>query len=248
MLTPSPVISNREITTNLHVLTLIWKGNVQAGQFFMLQTPHNSQVLPRPISVFDYDKDRQTLSFLIRTRGDGTQALNSLKYGDQLNIFGPLGQGFDTALKDKEILLLSGGEGIAPMLLTAKNLKYHNNVRLFAGFRTKEELEILNYFSSYEDEIEIKHTCQEENNALVTQLLEDEPSWPDYAYICGPMAMMKSCVQSMNKWKNTKKFVSLENSMPCGVGACMGCTVKGKKGIPLRPCSEGPVFNAMEVF
>lgn len=241
------IIENFTITPRLFVLTVRWEGVVLPGQFFMLHTPSDAQILPRPISVFDWSKEDKTLSFLIGVYGKGTALLQELKMGCTLKIDGPYGNGFPTEIKGANILLIGGAEGIAPMFLAAKSLLYYNTVRLFAGFKTKADADVLKFFAPYADELEISYTVQEENGGLVTSLIE-EASPAQAAFICGSGPMMKACVQAMKPWKSTRIFVSLDSRMACGVGACMGCTVKGKRGKALRPCSQGPVFEAKEVF
>ncbi|MGL5955319.1 MAG: dihydroorotate dehydrogenase electron transfer subunit [Brevinema sp.] len=240
-----PILKNIAISQDLFVLELPFSEPVQAGQFVMVNIPDPSKILPRPISVFNYDGN--TLSLLIRKRGQGTILLSQLKQGDSIELFGILGKGFPKDLSQKKIVLMGGGEGIAPMLLASEQLKQHNQLSILAGFRYQKEAKILDYF---DPNLSILYTAQDHieqrSRGLITDLLQ-EIEIPDYIFCCGPNPMMKAIYHQTNQW-NTTVYVSMESHMACGVGACMGCTVEGRDHQALKVCTEGPVFPAEEVF
>ncbi|MGL5254388.1 MAG: hypothetical protein ACRC9L_05290 [Brevinema sp.] len=246
MLITTPITHKHEVHSDLFILSVSWQGELKPGQFFMLHSPSDSHVLPRPISVFDYDIPSKTLSFLITVRGHGTRLITSLNEGDNLTFFGPLGNSFPTDFYGKRILLLGGMEGIAPMLESSKVLKYNNEVTVCGGFKTKSSQAVMNYFNRYEDEIKIYSTIEEEG-VLITSIVEPLPP-QDVVFICGSENMMKACVKSVSKWATPEIYLSLDSHMACGVGACMGCTVKGVNGVALQPCTNGPVFKSEEIF
>lgn len=241
------ILKNTSISPELFVLEFPFEGQIKAGQFVMVNIPDSSKILPRPISVFDYDETTKTLSLLIRKRGKGTEILSQLKEGDSISVFGSMGQGFPTQLKEQNILFMGGGEGIAPALLVSKTLSSNNNVTVFGGFRYEVEAGVLDYF-----DVPTEYTAQDHSNqcqrGLITDLLQDITP-PDYIFCCGPIPMMKAIYDyTKNKQWPTKVYVSMESHMACGVGACMGCTVKSPQEKALKICSEGPVFLAEEVF
>lgn len=245
----SLILNNITISPELFILEVLFEGDIQAGQFVMIKVPDNTKILPRPISVFDYDITTQKLSLLIRKRGAGTELLARCKEGDYVTIFGSMGQGFPTAYQNKNILLMGGGEGIAPMLLTSKLLATHNNLTIFGGFRYEIESTVLDYF---DENIPTKFTAQDHSQqchrGLITDLLEDIIA-PDYIFCCGPIPMMKAIYQyTQKKQWHTQTYISMESHMACGVGACMGCSIKDAHNQPLKVCTEGPVFIAEEVF
>ncbi|MGL4393833.1 MAG: dihydroorotate dehydrogenase electron transfer subunit [Brevinema sp.] len=246
-MTKSIVLQNIPLTPELFILELSFEGKAQAGQFVMIAVPDSAKILPRPISVFNYNPHSQTLSLLIRKRGAGTELLSSINIGDKLTVFGALGKGFPTDLKDKNIILMGGGEGIAPMLMASELLKKENEITIFAGFRNEIESSVLDYF---DEDLPCQYTAQDHENqctrGLITDLLVDIEE-PDYIFTCGPIPMMKAIYEKTRSWK-TKVYVSMESHMACGVGACMGCTMKGAEDQMLAICTEGPVFLAEEVF
>lgn len=245
----SSIINNIPISPELFILQLHFPYPIEAGQFVMLVISDHSHILPRPISVFDYDLEINQLSLLIRKRGIGSELLSQLEKGDSLELFGGLGKGFNTIHENKKIVLIGGGEGIAPMLLTSNLLKEKNNITIFSGFRYDIESSILEYF---DQDLSIEYTAldhsEQYSRGLVTNLL-DTIEEPDYIYACGPLPMMKAIHQIIHtkQWK-TQYYVSMESHMACGVGACMGCTIKNNQGNPLKVCTEGPVFPAKEIF
>ncbi len=241
-LTKSTILQNTAISPELFILDMSFDTPVKAGQFVMIKIPDNSKILPRPISIFDYDEKNKVLSLLIRQRGAGTQILSQLQKGDTVELFGGLGNGFPTDLKNQNILLMGGGEGIAPMLLASKQLSKDNNINVLAGFRYDIESAVLDYFDEDSEYMAQDHD-EQCSRGLITDLLDDYD--PDVIFCCGPIPMMKAIYHLKPQ---TKIYVSMEGHMACGVGACMGCTQKDKDGQPLKVCSEGPVFLATEVF
>lgn len=238
-----PVISRIDINDSLFVLKVLWHGAITPGQFFMIQIPDSSYILPRPFSAFEVDPKQNTLSFLIRIRGAGSRLLSQLKSGDQLKLFGSLGTGFQTNIRNKIIVCISGSEGIAPFWQVLSLLHKENKITLLAGFRDHDDAKILTYFKPYHNTVNIQYTI---NPKPVTDLLSDITE-PDFLYVCGPVPMMQAVCNLTKSWHNTHTLVSLENKMACGTGACMGCTwIKGNN--TLKVCSQGPVFEAHEVF
>ncbi|MGL5721772.1 MAG: FAD-binding oxidoreductase [Brevinema sp.] len=245
MLVTAPIVHKHQIHAKLFVLSVAWKGELLPGQFFMLHSPSHSHVLPRPISTFDYDAINGVLSFLITVRGEGTQLITALNEGDTLTFFGPLGNSFPTDFRSKRILLLGGMEGIAPMVEACKALKYNNEVTVCGGFKTQADQKVMNYFNAYEDDINIYSSIEEDGN-LITSVIPTLPQ-QDIVFLCGSENMMKACIQAVASWE-AQIFLSLDSHMACGVGACMGCTIKNTSGAPMRPCTDGPIFKAEEVF
>lgn len=246
----TPIINIRNISKELFILEIFFPEMVFAGQFMMLNIPQNAHILPRPISVFNYNPQTKILSLLIRKRGYGSQILSHCSRGDKISLFGACGNGFSTKnITHKNILLIGGGEGIAPMLLTSEKLKQHNQVTIFAGFRFQEEACVLKYFDQH---LSIHYTAQDHTNpklrTMVTCLLDDIAA-PDFIYACGPTPMMKAIHDSIrSKYWTTKLYLSLENRMACGVGACMGCIIEDADKKPQKVCTNGPIFLAEEIF
>ncbi len=212
------------------------------GQFVEIKSPEKEPLLRRPISIFDYNKDSGILSLLVRAVGEGTRQITRLEEGDILNVVAPLGHGF-TVPSAKRLLLVGGGVGIAPLLYLSKALKAEgNHVEVIYGARTQSELVALECFSNVVDAI---HACTDDGSygfhGLVTQHDAALNGTFDEIKCCGPMPMMKA-VAKLASSRAISCEVSLENHMACGLGACLCCVEKTKKG-NVCVCTDGPVFN-----
>ena len=244
------VLSQRQLTKNIYELVL--KGQLveqieEPGQFVQLLIPDASFVLRRPISIAFYNKKEQTLGLIYRQVGKGTEQLTHLRAGDALIVFGPLGHGFPLKNK-KTALLVGGGVGIPPLYELACQLKDKGtDITMLMGVATQEELFYQEAFSK----VATVHIASDDGSIgkkghvgkLLAQL---ELSYFDIVYSCGPKPMLQ-CVASTFSDK-VDVYLSLEERMACGIGACYGCVVKQKnKEAQWKVCSDGPVFLAGEV-
>ncbi|MCJ7689302.1 MAG: dihydroorotate dehydrogenase electron transfer subunit [Clostridiaceae bacterium] len=216
------------------MLSIKGKFNVKPGQFFMLKVGSMEPLLPRPISVYDVSEDK--ISFLYQIVGQGTKLLSKLKENDEIQIMGPLGNGFDVEKIKGDIAVVSGGIGIAPLIYLIKKLT-NCKVDLYAGFRTVD----------YSVDTVSKHVnktyISTESGAIghkgyVTDLIN--PQKYNTVICCGPEIMMKKVVHKCND-ANVPVYVSMESHMACGIGACLVCTCKTVEGNK-RTCKDGPVF------
>ena len=218
----------------------------KAGQFINIYSNDKSRLLPRPISICEIDKEDMALRVVYRIAGEGTLEFSKLSKGDHLNILGPLGNGFP--IKNKKALLIGGGIGIPPMLELAKALP--GEVQIVAGYRKdlflNEELSKNGklYVSTEDGSAGIEGNVMDaiKANALDAEII----------YACGPMVMLKA-IKQFAKEKNIEAWISLEERMACGIGACLGGVCKSKKKDNhtnvnnKRVCADGPVFLAEEV-
>ncbi len=238
-----PEYNKVTVTLNEKLSSTIWKmviegdssHSVKPGQFYMLKCWDMEPVLWRPISVSETDGKK--ITFLYAVAGRGTEKLGALKEGQQLQIIGPLGNGFNVdALKGK-IALVCGGIGIAPMVELSKRLSTME-VDVYAGFRNEVfgVDEIKNHVSKIYISTEDGSVG---NKGYVTDGFSAEGY--DSVLCCGPEVMMEKVVKHCRD-KGVKVYVSMEKHMACGVGACLVCTCKTKEGNK-RTCKEGPVFD-----
>lgn len=236
----APVISNEFLGGGIYKMDVFWPYSAAAGQFFMLRSWGAFPLLSRPISV--HDKDGDTLSFLYEVRGEGTKLLSGLAAGEKVEIFGPLGAGFPTDEIKGKVAVVSGGIGIAPLLLTVKSLR-ECDISLFAGFReTSYELDA---FKPYVNTIAVAtDSGKEGKKGFVTQLFD--PADFDVVITCGPEIMMEKIAKDCLN-KGVVCYVSMERHMACGVGACLGCTHHTKNGAKCI-CKDGPVFEGGEIY
>ncbi|WP_353093375.1 dihydroorotate dehydrogenase electron transfer subunit [Tissierella praeacuta] len=232
------IYSNTEISPNIYEIVLEGDFNGVPGQFYMVRGWNGlDPFLPRPISIADIESRR--IKFLYEVRGRGTHIISKLRKGDRLSILGPLGNGFNLKTQGK-IALISGGAGIAPMLYLAKNIS--GEIHIYSGFRNNAYFldqikpHVNNVFVATEDG-SVGH------KGFVTELFE--PSKYDLVFTCGPILMMEVVIK-MCKDK-VPVYVSMENRMACGIGACLGCTIETIWGME-RVCKEGPVFKGEEVI
>lgn len=215
----------------------------QPGQFYMLQAGDTyDPLLKRPFSIFRHEDN--SLSFLYRIRGKGTLSLSHLKSGDIINAIGPLGSSYPEPHGD--FIALAGGIGIASLLPLME--KFKERAYLFYGARNKEELVMLNEAKVLSKEVFIAtDNGSEGQKGLVTELLRYflnsklRTQNSKLIYACGPSPMLKK-LSHIVAGEKAKCYVSLEEHMACGVGACLGCVVKTASGYK-RVCKEGPVFD-----
>lgn len=236
----TPVIENKQISNNIYRISAEFKSEIKPGQFFMLKTLDNSFLLPRPISVNDVNGN--IVSFLYRIEGQGTKKISSLCANDEIQLFGPLGNGFDTEELKGKIAVIGGGIGIAPLLYLSKKLGKRADVYL--GYKDLENMYIVEEFKSFVDKtlIVTEDGSFGEKGFVTDYVLYDKY---DAVVTCGPEIMMNKIVNNC-RINNIKCYISLERRMACGMGACLGCTVETKDGNK-RACKDGPVFNSEEL-
>ncbi len=219
-----------------------------AGQFYMLRcwSAAETPVLSRPISVHDVDEREGTLTFLYQIKGEGTQKLAHLAWGQTLTLTGPCGNGFDVAAAAAagRVAGVGGGIGVAPLLLLRRGLAAAGcKPELYAGFRDAPYA--LEDFLPYCAAISVATDSGAVGyHGLVTGILHPEEF--DLVLTCGPNVMMQG-VYRLCAEKGVPCLASLERKMACGLGACLGCTCHTKVG-PKTVCQDGPVFPAQEVF
>ena len=238
-----------------HNLLVLSPDNIQQrplpGQFYMIGTDFSyDPLLKRPFSIFREVSGE--LQFLYRIKGKGTERMKEMKKGDTVNLLGPLGNGYPMPGKNLTPVLVAGGIGIASLFPLAEKLG--KNAYLFYGARTKNELLMLNELKGLvKKELIIgtddgsegrKGTVIDALNVFLTS--NSQLSTSNFLlYACGPSPMLEA-VSKFAAEKGIKGYISMEENMACGVGACLGCTVKTKKGYK-RVCKEGPVFSAEEI-
>jgi len=189
------------------------------------------------------NREEKSFEILYEIKGEGTRFLSQYEEADDLDILGPLGNGFKIDLNIKNAILVAGGIGIAPLTFLAEELvKEKINVTLILGSKTKLDIPL----SAIGYKLLI---CTEDGSegtkGLATDLLNEFVRAQNFAplqiYACGPKAMLKAVAQITNCQ------VSLEEIMACGVGACLGCAVKTKDGYKMV-CKDGPVFNSEDII
>lgn len=218
-----------------------------AGQFVSIYCNDGARLLPRPISLCEIDKKQGTLRLVYRIAGKGTREFSFLRADKIVEIMGPLGNGFP--LKGKKAILIGGGIGIPPMLELAKELDCEKSI--VTGFRDEtfltEDLEKHGtlYIASEDGKTGVKGT--------VLDAVREYGIEGDIIYACGPIPMLKA-VKAYGAKHNVETYLSLEEKMACGIGACLACVcqsrdIDGHSHVHnKRVCKDGPVFLAEEVL
>jgi len=239
-LTYSSIIENKHITEDIYQMELEFENkDVNPGQFFMIKSLEGSYLLPRPISVFDYNG--KTLKLLYKVVGKGTKIFSALYQKEKVQVLGPLGNGFSLEDIDGNTALIGGGIGTAPLNYLIKKMK-NKEVDTYLGFKNK--IYSSENFEKYSSNLIITtETGEYGKKGFITDFVD----WDKYDTIitCGPEVMMNEVIKIGIK-KKIKTYVSLERRMACGIGACLGCSVKTLDGMK-RACKEGPVFCADEL-
>ena len=231
--------SNKKVDQDFYLMTVEQENDARMGQFYMLRAWDTYPVLSRPISVFD--ADGQTVSFLYKVIGKGTKMLSELEAGEEITLDGPHGNGFPELAGKKKIALVGGGVGIAPLFLAAKTYKAADpkvQVDIYLGFSGEPIL--IDEYREVADNVTVNV------GGFVTD--DIDPCAYDAICTCGPGIMMKVLYEKCQKVGATAPlYVSMENRMACGIGACLVCTCKTSGGNK-KVCKDGPVFLGSEVF
>jgi len=258
------VLANWEIAPGYYRMRILAPGYSEAaksGQFVMLRVRDSSvPLLRRPFGIFqvgymsadcDTLPPKEFVELIYKVVGSGTEVMRELGHGDRVELLGPLGEGFEPGDRNKEKILVGGGIGLVPLYMLAKQLREIAPVRLLMGGRTRDDILMVSEFERLGIDIGI---ATEDGSlgtqGLVTQILEQSLDSSPHAnvFACGPMPMLEA-VERICSVRDAVLQVSLEALMACGVGACLGCVVKGSGHTVSEPrylcsCSSGPVFNA----
>lgn len=241
------VSSNKAMGNNAILLKLRAPGQLpemKPGQFVEVKVENEPNTfLRRPISINYADYKNNEIWLLIQKVGNGTRKLGELQTGDTLNCVIPLGNGFDTsAVKDKKVLLVGGGVGVAPMLMLGATLKAEGMTPTFLlGARTQSMLLEQELFEQTGKLYVTTEDGSLGEKGFVTNHSILEKEHFDKIFVCGPTPMMKAVAKyAMNN--NICCEVSLENKMACGLGACLCCVTETQEGHKCV-CTDGPVFN-----
>ena len=225
-------------------------GQAKPGQFICIYPKDKSTLLPRPISICEVKEDKTALRVVYRVAGAGTTEFSGYKAGDSIAVLGTLGNGFPLeAGKGKKVFLMGGGIGVPPILELSKQLEAEKQI--VVGYRDantflRDEFEKNGavYVATEDGSVGTKGNVMNaiEANALTA----------DVIYACGPMPMLRA-IKKYAEEHQIKAYISLEEHMACGVGACLGCVVKTKEVDHhsqvhnARICTDGPVFDAEDV-
>lgn len=252
---PARIIEQKQLVHGIFLLTVKAPAILESanpGQFCMLEVKYNNSrdpLLRRPLSIYKTLANGQ-ISFLYKEVGKGTRLLSKRRPGEIIRVLGPLGKGFKL-IHDHPCILVGGGLGIASLLLLAERLKQSGKLIILLGAGNASGIPTIEDFSRL---TRYFHVATEDGSlgqrGMVTDLLAQtlqKITGMAQIYTCGPWPMMKA-VYFMSRNKNIPCQVSLEATMACGIGLCLGCAVprSDSQGF-LHVCKEGPVFDADQV-
>lgn len=244
------VKSNQQIAENIYKITLELPedaGEMHGGQFVNLSTGNGANLLRRPLGVCMVEG--RDVSVCYQVKGDGTKYLSTVDSGRKLQVLLPLGNWFDLE-NYRNIAVIGGGVGIFPLIAVIREHYKSKNFYSYIGFRNKnaiclyDELNKSKKLTVTTDD----GSYGEKGNAVSAYLKDAANIKTDAIIACGPPVMLKVLKQKLKEEGITLPcYVSLEERMGCGMGACLVCVCKTVGGENARVCRDGPVFDINDV-
>ena len=228
--------------------------NAKPGQFVSLYSRNGAKLLPRPISLCEIDKENGRLRLVYRVtgKGTGTEEFSGLHAKVGIETLGPLGNGFPLQeAAGKKVFLIGGGIGIPPMLETAKSLK-DSAAECTAVLGYRDELFLNEEFEKYASVYMATEDGSAGTKGNVMDAIRENGLKADMIFACGPTPMLRA-IKAYAVENNIPCWISMEERMACGIGACLACVCKSKEVDDhsmvhnKRVCKDGPVFLCTEV-
>lgn len=223
------------------------------GQFISMYTNDGSKLLPRPISICEIHEAKGQLRVVYRVTGEntGTKQFSEMKAGDTLPMIGPLGNGFPfEKAEGKSVFLMGGGIGVPPILELAKQMQCKKK-QIVVGYRDAQTF----LKGEFEQNGEVYISTEDGSvgtKGNVMNAIEERGIQADIIFACGPTPMLRA-IKNYAEENGIECYISLEERMACGIGACLACVCKSKEKDHhsnvnnKRICKDGPVFLSTEV-
>jgi dihydroorotate dehydrogenase electron transfer subunit len=203
-------------------------------------------LLRRPYSVFRADPERGELTMLVRPYGRGSAWLCARPVGAEIDVLGPLGNTFNVNPRATHLLMVAGGVGAAPVFMLGEEaVKQGKSVTYLLGAMNAEGLLSTSEIPQEFEYVVATDDGSQGHHGFVTDLVPEYLQWADQVFACGPEPMFRSLRNQVLKHRMGSKpdvQVSVERTMACGLGACLGCVVETKSGM-VPSCTEGPVYD-----
>ena len=223
------------------------------GQFISMYTNDGTKLLPRPISICEIDKAEGALRVVYRVTGEntGTKQFSEAKAGDVIPVIGPLGNGFPLEKAEgKRAFLMGGGIGVPPILELSKQLNAAEK-QIVMGYRDANTF-LKNQFEANGTVYVSTEDGSVGTKGNVMDAIRENGLTADIIYACGPTPMLRA-IKNFAEENGIECYISLEERMACGIGACLACVCKSKEKDHhtnvhnKRICKDGPVFLSTEV-
>ena len=243
------VISQREIAPAIYDMWIetTLANQAKPGQFLCIYPKDRSTLLPRPISICEVNAQENALRIVYRVAGAGTREFSDYRAGESIAVLGTLGNGFPLEeAKGKKVFLMGGGIGVPPILELAKQMEADKQIIM--GYRDSQTF-LKEDFEKYGRVYIATEDGSVGTKGNVMNVIGENGLEADMIYACGPMPMLRA-IKAYAAEYHIKAYISLEEHMACGVGACLGCVVKTKEidhhshVHNARICTDGPVFDA----
>lgn len=242
------IVKNEKIAENIHAVTFALEEDckVRCGQFGNISVD-GTHLLRRPIAICK--AEGREVTFCYQLKGEGTQKLKTMGAGTRVNVLMPLGNGFFVEENERKVALVGGGVGVFPLISVLREYGESKEISAYIGYRNQgavcgvEEFEKAAKFVGVTDD----GSYGEKMNAVQAFAADlAKGNRPDVVLACGPTPMLRALKALVEK-ENIPCYVSLEERMGCGIGACLVCVCDLTNGKKARVCKDGPVFNVREV-
>ncbi|MBQ2768425.1 MAG: dihydroorotate dehydrogenase electron transfer subunit [Clostridia bacterium] len=242
------VVKNEKIAENIHAITFALDEDiaVRCGQFGNISVG-GTHLLRRPIAICKVEG--REVTFCYQIKGEGTQKLKAVEAGTRLNVLMPLGNGFYVEETEKKVALVGGGVGVFPLISVLRQYAAEKEIAAYIGYRNKGAVCGVEEFAKAQKFIAVTDDGSYGAQMNAVQAFKEDlekGNRPDVVLACGPTPMLRALKALVQK-ENLPCYVSLEERMGCGIGACLVCVCDMTNGKRARVCKDGPVFNADEV-
>jgi dihydroorotate dehydrogenase electron transfer subunit len=243
------IIKNEQIAENIYAVTFALDEDftVRAGQFGNISVG-GTHLLRRPIAICKVEG--REVTFCYQIKGEGTQKLKMMEAGTRLNVLMPLGNGFYVEENEKKVALVGGGVGVFPLISVLREYAQTKEISAYIGYRNKGAVCGVEEFAKAQKFIAVTDdgSYGAQMNAVQAFAADlEKGNKPDVVLACGPTPMLRALKTLVEK-ENLECYVSLEERMGCGIGACLVCVCDMTNGKRARVCKDGPVFNSRDII
>ena len=242
------IVNNEKIAENIHAVTFLLDEDVtvRAGQFGNISID-GTHLLRRPIAICRIEG--REVTFCYQIKGEGTQKLKTMGVGTKLNLLMPLGNGFYVEENEYKVALVGGGVGVFPLISVLRAYGQTKEISAYIGYRNKGAVCGVEEFAKAAKFVAVTDDGSYGEKMNAVQAFAADLAMghrPDVVLACGPTPMLRALKELVEK-EGLRCYVSLEERMGCGIGACLVCVCDMTNGKRARVCKDGPVFDCTAV-